>query len=263
VSLRYFISDLHLGPDQPGLSALFADFLSRLEPETRELWILGDLFESWIGDDDDDPWLLPITAQLRTVAERGVQMHFLHGNRDFLLGQRWAGDVGIELHAAPQRIEIAGQASLLMHGDELCLGDVAYQQLRTTVRNPAWQQQVLGLPLPVRRMKAEELRKASREQTRMKASDIMDVDADEVARVMSANAVARLLHGHTHRPAIHRLSGAQGSGPQVFSAGQRIVLGDWGAQPSFLREASDGLSLCFAGETLQVPRLAPADCVPV
>ncbi len=215
-----FISDLHLEPAHPIRTALLLDFLRRTARSADALYILGDLFEAWIGDDDDAEPGPTVAAALRTLTGSGVPVFFLHGNRDFLLGERFAAAAGMQLLPESTVIDLAGERVLLLHGDTLCIDDTDYQAFRTQVRNPAWQAQMLALPLVQRRALAGQLRETSRQATGQKAAEIMDVNAAEVERVMRQHGVHRLIHGHTHRPAIHHWTlNGQPAG--------RAVLGDW------------------------------------
>lgn len=215
-----FISDLHLDPARPAVTALFLDFLERRARRAAALYILGDLFEAWIGDDDDRALGKTVAVALRALTDSGVAVAFLHGNRDFLLGERFAAASGIRLLPESVVIELAGQRVLLLHGDTLCIDDVAYQTFRAQVRNPAWQAQILALPLAQRRALASQMRETSQQVTRQMAADITDVNPDEVDRVMRAYGVHRLIHGHTHRPAIHEWS-------LDGQPATRLVLSDW------------------------------------
>jgi UDP-2,3-diacylglucosamine hydrolase len=234
MTLSYLISDLHLGPDAPELTELFLGWLQALPARVNSLYILGDLFESWIGDDDDQALLTVIADALKQRQRLGTSISFLHGNRDFLLGRHYAARAGMTLLPPQQSLVLHGREFLALHGDELCLGDTAYQKFRAMVRQPAWQQQVLSLPLAVRRAKANELRQLSQEQTRAKADAIMDVDPSEVSRVLALHRCNLMVHGHTHRPAVH--------GEREY---RRVVLGDWGRHPSFL-EVRDGHAILYA-----------------
>jgi UDP-2,3-diacylglucosamine hydrolase len=191
-----------------------------------QLYILGDFFDAWIGDDDDDSLVEEIKNELRDYAQHH-QIFFIHGNRDFLLGEQFARETGISLLPESQVIDLNGEKTLIMHGDTLCTQDVEYLKFRTMVRSPAWQQQVLSLPLPQRRRMAEDLRQKSKSMNAMKAEDIMDVTPEEVARVMADAGVQVLIHGHTHRPAKHAL---------VLNNkdATRWVLGDWGTDGWYL-----------------------------
>jgi len=222
-----FISDLHLDETRPQIVDLFVRFLADEARKADALYILGDLFESWIGDDDDAPLATRIAHALRSLRDSGVPIYFMHGNRDFLLGAEYAKRAGMELLADPTIVELDGERTLLMHGDTLCTDDVEYQKFRGLVRNPAWQQQFLAKPLAERRAFAAQARGESRKQTAMKAAEIMDVNQGAVESAMRTHGVRRLIHGHTHRPATHRfdLDG---------QAAERIVLGDWFEQSSVL-----------------------------
>ena len=215
-----FISDLHLGHHSPNIVNGFFRFLEDQAASADRLYILGDFFDAWVGDDDDDSLVEEIKNELRDYAKHH-QILFLHGNRDFLLGEQFARETGITLLPESQVIDLSGTKTLIMHGDTLCTQDVEYLRFRTMVRNPAWQQQILSLPLPQRRRMAEDLREKSKSMNAMKAEDIMDVTPDEVVRVMANAGVQVMIHGHTHRPAKHALvvNGQDAT---------RWVLGDWG-----------------------------------
>jgi UDP-2,3-diacylglucosamine hydrolase len=199
-----------------------------LEPRRcTGLYILGDLFEAWIGDDNDDPHDVRVIAALRATVQRGIPVWIMHGNRDFLLGERFASATGCTLLADPARIELGDEPTLLTHGDILCTDDHEYQQFRTMVRNPEWQRQFLAKPLAERRAIAAGLRETSRQRTGEKAAEIMDVNPQAVLDTLRTHGVRRLIHGHTHRPAVHELE-------LDGRPAQRIVLGDWYAQGSVL-----------------------------
>lgn len=222
-----FISDLHLDPARPAITALLLDFLAQRGRQADALYILGDLFEAWIGDDDDAELGATVAAALRALADQGVPSYFLHGNRDFLLGEQFAAASGLQLLPESIIIELAGEPVLLLHGDTLCTDDVDYQAFRAQVRTPAWQTRTLALPLTQRRALAGQLRETSQQAIQQKAADITDVNLAEVERVMRAHGVHRLIHGHTHRPALHdwMLDGQPAC---------RAVLGDWYQQGSVL-----------------------------
>ena len=222
-----FISDLHLDETRPRIVELFKAFLRSDARRAKALYVLGDLFESWIGDDDDTTLAGEVAAALADLRSHGVAIHFMHGNRDFLLGADYAARAGMTLLDDPTIIELDGERTLLMHGDTLCTDDVDYQRFRTMVRDPAWQKQFLAKPLAERRAFAAEARGESRKQTAMKAAEIMDVNQDAVAATLHEHGVRRLIHGHTHRPATHRFDVDGG-------AAERIVLGDWYEQSSVL-----------------------------
>jgi UDP-2,3-diacylglucosamine hydrolase len=215
-----FVSDLHLAPDRPAITRLFMDFLAETATEADALYILGDLFEAWIGDDDDAPLGRQVAEGLRELVDKGVGVGFIHGNRDFLVGEQFAASSGITLLPENQVIDLYGTSTLIMHGDTLCTDDIPYQALRAQVRAPAWQARVLALPLAQRRELARNYRRDSQQALREAGEDIMDVNPQAVTAALRQHGVNRLIHGHTHRPAIHELSvdGAPAN---------RIVLGDW------------------------------------
>jgi len=231
-----FISDLHLDAERPQITDLFERFLREEARSAQSLYILGDLFESWVGDDDDSDTALRVQAALRELVDAGVDVAFLHGNRDFLVGKDFSERTGVRLLDDPTLIELAGERTLLMHGDTLCLGDVAYQKIRRQLRDPAWQAAFLAQPLAARRAFAAQAREQSRAHTSSMSMEIMDVTPAAVIDAMTAHGVRRLIHGHTHRPARHRLELPQGSG-------ERIVLGDWYEQGSVLRVDGDAIEL--------------------
>lgn len=216
----YFISDLHLSPAVPNVAAGLLNFLQTEAQGADALYILGDFFDAWIGDDDDSEAAATIKSALSAYSATGTTTYFIHGNRDFLLGQRFAEQTQIHLLNETETIDLYGRQALIMHGDTLCTEDTEYFKFREMVRNPAWQQQVLSLPLAQRRMMAAELREKSQSLNAMKASDIMDVTPAEVERVMIDAHVDLLIHGHTHRPAKHSLH-------LNGNKAERIVLGDW------------------------------------
>ena len=232
-----FIADLHLDPGRPQITALFERYLADEEVRHADaLYILGDLVEAWIGDDDDAELPARIAAATRAVREAGVPVYFMVGNRDFLLGQAFAERAGLTLLDDGTVHDIHGRRTLLMHGDVLCTDDVAYQTVRKQVRTPEWRAQILAMPLQARRAFAAKAREDSKAHTGNTMESIMDVNADAVAETMRNAGVTRLIHGHTHRPAVHdfQLGGAPA---------QRIVLGDWYEQGSVLRVDADGVEL--------------------
>jgi len=222
-----FISDLHLDPERPAITDLFLDFLGTRAVGSEALYILGDLFEAWIGDDDSGTMNDAVCHGLKVCTEAGTPVFVMHGNRDFLLGAAFAERCGCTLLNDAARIELYSTPTLLMHGDLLCTDDTEYMSFRDMVRDPGWQAALLSKPLDERRHMAQEMRASSREQTSGKAESIMDVNAGAVGRVMTEYHVQRLIHGHTHRPAIHDLEIAG-------QPAQRIVLGDWYEQGSVL-----------------------------
>ncbi len=234
-----FISDLHLDGTRPDISAQFLDFLEREARSAEALYILGDLFEAWIGDDDPDPDKRRVIAGLRAVTNAGVQSFLIHGNRDFLIGKRFCRETGIQLLADGSVIDVYGRRVLLMHGDLLCTDDHAYQRLRRIVRNRMVQFVLRRLTLRQRQRLAERMRAGSKEHIAsmdMAAPEIMDVNQDEVRRTFARYAVDCIVHGHTHRPAVHEM---QIDGHKAV----RIVLGDWYEQGSVLRWNERGFEL--------------------
>jgi UDP-2,3-diacylglucosamine hydrolase len=232
-----FIADLHLDPSRPQITDLFERYLASDEVRHADaLYILGDLVEAWIGDDDDAELPARIAAATRAVRDAGVPVYFMVGNRDFLLGPAFAARAGLTLLDDGTVHDIHGRRTLLMHGDVLCTDDIAYQAVRRQVRTPEWQAQILAMPLQARRAFAAKAREDSKAHTGNTMESIMDVNADAVAETMRKAGVTRLIHGHTHRPAVHdfQLDGAPA---------QRIVLGDWYEQGSVLRVDADGVEL--------------------
>ncbi|KRE89658.1 UDP-2,3-diacylglucosamine hydrolase [Frateuria sp. Soil773] len=224
-----FISDLHLDDSRPQITDLFERFLAGDEVRAADaLYILGDLVEAWIGDDDDAELPARIARATRAVSDAGVPVYFMVGNRDFLLGESFARRAGLTLLDDGTVHAVQGRPTLLMHGDVLCTDDLAYQAVRRQVRTPEWQAQILAMPLEARRSFAAKAREDSRAHTGSTMETIMDVNADAVAQAMRSAGVTRLIHGHTHRPAVHdfQLDGAPA---------QRIVLGDWYEHGSVLR----------------------------
>ena len=202
MSSTCFISDLHLDTVRPAVTRALADFLSS-HTHCTALYILGDLFEAWPGDDDDSPIAREARQLLRAYSDAGPELFIMCGNRDFLLGEAFCESVGASLLGDPTVIDLYGEATLLMHGDSLCTADSDYQQFRRKARDPHWQRQLLAKPLAERRALADDLRAMSSEATSMKSEDIMDVTPAEVDRQMRAHGVGQLIHGHTHRPARH------------------------------------------------------------
>ena len=226
-----FISDLHLDSARPAIIAALAAFLKN-STDADALYILGDLFEVWVGDDDDSPLAGEVTTLLREFTATGTPLYLMEGNRDFLLGQAFCDAVGAKLIQDPSVIDLYGTPTLLMHGDSLCTGDPEYMAFRATARSPAWQAELMAQSLAERRALATHLRSVSKEASSNKAEDIMDVTPSEVDRVMAEAGVTRLIHGHTHRPARHSVS-----------AGERIVLGDWHDQGWVIEARPDSVEL--------------------
>lgn len=231
-----FISDLHLDPARPDISARFFTFLSSKATNVEALYILGDLFEAWIGDDDPEPQKRKVIDALKATSDRGVACFFTHGNRDFLIGKRFEQETGCALLDDPTVISLYGDRVLVMHGDLLCTDDVAYQAFRRTVRDPHWQRQFLAMSVDDRIAYAERAREGSRQHIERAANEIMDVNQGTVDRFMAKYDVDLLLHGHTHRPAIHHFMLDR-------RERTRIVLGDWYEQGSFVWWDEGGFKL--------------------
>ena len=217
----HFISDLHLCADRPALTAVFERYLAGPARAAKRLYILGDLFEYWAGDDDvDDPLASLVASQIKALAKAGCSVFFMPGNRDFLIGTDFAGRASLEILPEPTLIMLDEQPAVLCHGDSLCTDDIAYQAFRKQVRNPAWQAQFLTQPLAVRKQIIAGVRMKSEEAKSEKAAAIMDVNTAAVTALLRENGFPRLIHGHTHRPAEHSLN-VEG---HVF---ERWVLADW------------------------------------
>jgi UDP-2,3-diacylglucosamine hydrolase len=232
-----FIADLHLDDARPQITELFERYLAGDEARQADaLYILGDLVEAWIGDDDDAELPQRIARATRGLSDGGVPVYFMVGNRDFLLGEDFAHRAGMTLLDDGTVHDIHGRPTLLTHGDVLCTDDIAYQTVRKQVRTPEWKANVLAMPLAARRAFAAQARQDSRAHTGSTMETIMDVNADAVAEAMRAAGVDRLIHGHTHRPAVHpfNLDGKQA---------ERIVLGDWYEHGSVLQVSADAVQL--------------------
>jgi len=231
-----FISDLHLDASRPAATRAFLAFLDAAGRDSEALFILGDLFEAWLGDDDPDPHHATVIDALRKYTATGRRCAFIHGNRDFLVGDAFGRRTGVELLADATVIEAYGQRVMLMHGDALCTDDLAYQRFRRFVRNPLLLAVFHRLPLGARQRLGAALRSKSVADTGRKADTIMDVNQGAVETAMRDAGVDLLMHGHTHRPGIHdfELDGRHA---------RRIVLGDWYTQGSVLRWRPDGLEL--------------------
>jgi len=236
-----FISDLHLDASRPQVTALFLDFLRYEAVHAESLYVLGDLFEAWVGDDMTGEPAAVVRSGLKALTSAGVPVFLMRGNRDFLLGAKFAEQTGAQLLPDPAVILLNGVPTLLMHGDLLCSDDHAYQAFRQQVRSPDWRERFLAQSLDARLAFAAQARAASREHQEGMKDDgtletIADVNPTAVRQVLERYGITRLIHGHTHRPAIHSLDIGNGRG-------QRIVLGDWYTQGSVLRASSDGFEL--------------------
>ncbi|MCQ4310656.1 UDP-2,3-diacylglucosamine diphosphatase [Pseudomonas stutzeri] len=227
------ISDLHLEEQRPDITRAFLRFLDDRAAQAEALYILGDFFEVWVGDDGMTPFQHEIAGALRTLSERGTRVYLMHGNRDFMIGKGFCREAGCTLLADPHVAQLGNERVLLMHGDSLCTRDEGYMRLRRWLRNPLSLFILHNLSLAKRQQLAQKLRSSSKQETRMKASDIVDVTPDEVVRIMQRYKVQTLIHGHTHRPATHSL--------QVDNQpAKRIVLGDWDRQGWVLQVDESG-----------------------
>jgi len=224
-----FIADLHLSDSRPDITAAFVDFIAQLQQQTIDaLYILGDLFEVWLGDDYLDKTARTVANTLADYHQTNqVPVYFIHGNRDFLLGQHYAARAKMTLLPEHDIINLYGTKTLIMHGDTLCTDDAAYQSFRKKVHSSEWQAAVLRLPVWIRKLKAANLRRRSKKINTIKPQILMDVNAQAVSEVMTANHITQLIHGHTHRPASHQLKIDE-------KPATRYVLGDWFTQGSFL-----------------------------
>ncbi len=216
------ISDLHLQEERPDITRAFLHFLATRARQADALYILGDFFEAWVGDDGMSAYQQSIARALRELTDSGTRLYLMHGNRDFLIGKQFCRETGAKLLNDPSLITLEGQRVLLMHGDSLCTQDLAYMKLRRWLRHPLTLFILRHLPLSTRFKLARKLRSESKAQTRMKAAEIIDVTPELIPQVLAQHGVTTLIHGHTHRPATHdlRVNG---------QPARRIVLGDWDA----------------------------------
>jgi UDP-2,3-diacylglucosamine hydrolase len=231
-----FISDLHLDASRPDIGD---QLLTLLEGEARDadaLYILGDLFESWVGDDDPNEHYATIKSALRALVDSGVPVYFMHGNRDFMIGAVFASETGVQILPDPTPVNLHGASVLLSHGDALCTDDIEYQQIRVMVRNTDWQAMMLTKPMDERLAIAAHARAQSMERNSSLNEEIMDVNQGAVENLITEHGVDILLHGHTHRPFVHEVEIGDRSA-------KRIVLGDWYEQGSIVRWDENGFSL--------------------
>lgn len=231
-----FIADLHLQTEEPAITAGFLRFLQGEARQADALYILGDLFEAWIGDDDPNPLHQQIASAIKAVVDAGVPCYFIHGNRDFLVGQRFARQSGMLLLAEEERLDLYGREVLIMHGDTLCTDDPGYLAFRAKVHTPWIQRLFLALPLLIRRRIAARMRADSKAANSSKSMDIMDVNPQAVVDAMERHHVQWLIHGHTHRPAVHEL---QANGQPAW----RVVLGAWHSEGSMVKVTPDDVEL--------------------
>ncbi len=233
-----FISDLHLQANRPDLTAALIEFLAKNRGQADALYILGDLFELWVGDDLNSALADSVSTHLREFAAAGANVFLMHGNRDFLMGSVFAARCNATLIQEPYHLDTPHGPICLLHGDVLCTDDIEYQQFRTLVRSPKWQQEFLSKPLEQRLAFADQARAQSRESTAAKSNAIMDVNENAVREFMAANNTSIILHGHTHRPAVHQLSPADSA-----AMSQRIVLGDWDKSGWYVEISSTAIAL--------------------
>jgi UDP-2,3-diacylglucosamine hydrolase len=233
-----FVSDVHLDAARPNIIELFNNFLSERAAHADALYILGDLFEYWIGDDAPYQHYQSTFDQLKRLTGQGVPVYFLHGNRDFLIAKQFAAITGMTLLSEEQVIEVYQQRILIMHGDTLCTDDIEYQRFRKKTQNKLLRWIVLHLPVSTRESIAQRLRSTSKQAVGEKSADIMDVNQNAVLEAMQRHQVTTLIHGHTHRPAIHEFTSQQKNY-------RRAVLGDWYQQGNTLCVTPDQIELSF------------------
>lgn len=225
---KLFISDLHLNPAKPALTRLACDFLDAQKQQVDEIYILGDIFNTWLGDDLVPDEFADFVTTLKALSTQGIKLYLMVGNRDFMLGHTFAKQVGATLLDDGFLLNIAGKKTLLMHGDSLCIDDVSYQRYRRVVRNTLLQRIFLAFPAALRQRISDKIKQKSQQKKQHKTAMIMDVNQAEVLRVMREQEIDLLIHGHTHRPAIHTLE------TQAAHTVHRIVLGDWEDKVSYL-----------------------------
>lgn len=238
-----FVSDVHLSESNPELTTLFLTFLNGIALEYKQIYILGDLFNIWLGDDVISPLSKALIHTFQSLTQRGVQIYFMAGNRDYLLGKQFAKQTGITLLPDPTLITLNGKATLLTHGDKLVTGDKAYQRYRAIAQHPIILYLFPKLPLIFRQKFAEYLRRKSKEYTKKKSEKIMDVNADTVKEWMEKYKVTQLIHGHVHKAGVHDHVLGNGMG-----VGKRYVLGDWHEIGVYLKLDGEGLELEQYGE---------------
>ncbi len=228
----YFISDVHLCEEARDSARLFFHFIESLPSDTDAVYVLGDLFEAYIGDDDDDAFNVRVKSALRSITQRDIRLYYQRGNRDFLYGDAFAGQTQGLLLDDETVIDLYGTPTLVLHGDQLCTDDKPYQQFRALVRGSKWRGEFMMKPLAERRLIAKEMRRKSMESQQNKSDYISDVNADALHAAMTTHRVSHVIHGHTHRPAVHPLSN-----------GQRVVLGDWHDNAKIIRADKNGVQL--------------------
>jgi len=229
----YFVADLHMQPERPDISRAFLHFLQTKVRTASALYLLGDIFEAWIGDDAPMPGLDEIFHELKSLSDQGCKLYFQHGNRDFLVGNEFCKLIGATLLPEQIKVSLPCGEALLLHGDQLCTDDIEYQQFRSQIRDPRWISGFLAKPVSERLETARQLREASKARGAEKQAYITDVNATAVETVMNQASVKLLIHGHTHRPAIHSLP----------DTNTRIVLGDWDTSGWYLEVDTKGYQL--------------------
>tara|TARA_B100001113_G_scaffold136798_1_gene112322 strand:+ start:1189 stop:1914 length:726 start_codon:yes stop_codon:yes gene_type:complete len=231
-----FLSDIHVSDEHPEISEHLKEFLLEEKFKINTIYILGDLFEYWLGDDDPNPSYREIKLLLKNLSQKGISIFFMHGNRDFLIGEKFAEEAGCHILPDPHVMDLFGKKVLMSHGDIFCTDDKEYQSFRNQTRDPAWKESILSKSLHFREEFAKKARLESSKHTNSKKNEIMDVNKDEILKMYEKYKVEIIIHGHTHRPAIH----------DIFYNGrdcQRIVLGDWYEQGSILRCDETGFDL--------------------
>jgi len=228
----FFISDLHLEQNKPHLTKAFENFIDSKVNLHDELFILGDFFEQWIGDDNEDDFIKSVKNILKDKTAKGLKIYFMHGNRDFLIGDKFCKEVGAILLDDPYIINLEEKKIMLMHGDSLCTDDEDYQNFRNLVRSKEWQEDFLSKDLIERKEVAKNLREISSLENQTKNENIMDVNQSEVIKIIENHSVDVLIHGHTHRPFVHDENGVP-----------RMVLGDWGDFLWFIESSEGNLNL--------------------
>lgn len=239
-----FVSDVHLDAQRPDITARFVAFLQAQARQASALYILGDFLEYWVGDDDHMAYLDAVITTLQALTAKGMALYFLHGNRDFLVGEGFCRHLGAQLLAAETVIDLYGRKALLLHGDSLCTDDRAHMAFRAQVLASDWQAAFLAQPLAERHRQAQHIRQHSQQHTRQKGLSMLDVNAAAVAQIMRRFGVDLLIHGHTHRPAIHTVS-------LGTHTGQRVVLPDWDTHGGFVYASAQAIRLnCLGSDAM-------------
>lgn len=233
----YFVADIHLCSQRPELIQGFVDFIEKTAKDCNSLYLLGDIFEAWIGDDYLDPAIKPVIEALQALSNNGTSLYFQRGNRDFLVGTQFTQLIGAQLLEDSCIVTLESCDALIMHGDQLCTDDIEYQKFRSLVRSPEWQNDFLSKPIAQRLQIAEHLRTQSKEHSSAKSQQITDVNKEQVIQSIASCSSLLLIHGHTHRPAIHSVVL-----PDKRIA-KRMVLGDWGESLWYIKSDASGCKL--------------------